>query len=416
MIWLFLGCLILFQSKLVIISTLFHFAHSLWHQLHDHYSQIDGHRIYQLTTDIVHLKQANGSIEVYYHKLKGLWDELDALEAPYNCTCKCVCENGKTNGERDQRKRLIQFLMGLDESYTNIRGQILLLQPLPMVAKAYSMLRQEEKQRKVPKQTTQSIPFALNTYRNQNTNDSSRTEATRSARTRQSTNQTPNRISTFKPGVICGNCFKEGHTKEECYKLVGYPIGHPLHNKYQPPQRRSNNTKNHASSSQSRHKIVNMTMNEPLSNSMMNLPPDYSVTARMDQLQNQLNQVLLMMQNNSEASTSGSCNFMAGKRLIATYITKHKEVWIIDSGATDHICISISLMHNIITHITPIIIHLPNGQTVACNTIGSVTLQSNITLHNVLYIPTFTYNLISISKILQHTLKSITFTRNSCTF
>lgn len=152
-----------------------------------------------------------------------------------------------------------------------------------------------------------------------------------------------------------------------------------------------------------------MTMNEdtplePLSNSMMNLPPDYSVIARMDQLQNQLNQVLLMMQNNSEASTSGSCNFMAGKRLIATYITKHKEVWIIDSEATDHICISITLMHNIITHITPIIIHLPNGQTVACNTIGSVILQSNITLHNVLYIPTFNYNLISISKILQHTL------------
>ncbi|GKB54380.1 cysteine-rich receptor-like protein kinase 8 [Tanacetum coccineum] len=31
------------------------------------------------------------------------------------------------NGERDYRKRLIQFLMGLDESYSNIRGQILLI-------------------------------------------------------------------------------------------------------------------------------------------------------------------------------------------------------------------------------------------------------------------------------------------------
>ncbi|GJV13450.1 cysteine-rich receptor-like protein kinase 8 [Tanacetum coccineum] len=92
----------------------------------------------------------NSSVEVYYHKLKGLWDELDALEAPYTCTCKFVCANGKTNGERDQRKRLIQFLMGLDESYTNLRGQILLLQPLPIVAKAYNMLRQEEKQKETP--------------------------------------------------------------------------------------------------------------------------------------------------------------------------------------------------------------------------------------------------------------------------
>ncbi|GKA97177.1 cysteine-rich receptor-like protein kinase 8 [Tanacetum coccineum] len=141
-----------------------HSTHSLWHQLHDHYSQLDGHRIYQLHNDIVHLKQMNCSVEVYYHKLKGPWDELDALEAPNNCTCKCVCENGKTNRERDQRKRLIKFLIGLDESYTNIRGQILLLQPLPIVAKAYSMLRHKEKQREVPKQTTSSVSFALNTY------------------------------------------------------------------------------------------------------------------------------------------------------------------------------------------------------------------------------------------------------------
>ncbi|GJY23174.1 hypothetical protein Tco_0396832 [Tanacetum coccineum] len=75
------------------------------------------------------------------------WDEYNALEAPYMCTCVCNCNNGRINGERDQRKGLIQFLMGLDESYSNIRGQILLMQPLPSAAKAYTMVRQEEKQR-----------------------------------------------------------------------------------------------------------------------------------------------------------------------------------------------------------------------------------------------------------------------------
>lgn len=103
-----------------------HSASDLWNELQEHYSQLDGHRIFQITTDVKQLKQANCNIEVYYHKLKGLWDELDALEAPYACTCSCTCENGKLNGEREQRKRLIQFLMGLDESYTNLRGQILL--------------------------------------------------------------------------------------------------------------------------------------------------------------------------------------------------------------------------------------------------------------------------------------------------
>ncbi|GKB55275.1 cysteine-rich receptor-like protein kinase 8 [Tanacetum coccineum] len=81
----------------------------------------------------------NCSVEVYYHKLKGFWDEYDVLEAPYMCTCVCNYNNRRINGERDQRKRLIQFLMGLDESYSNIRGQILLMQPLPSTTKAYTM-------------------------------------------------------------------------------------------------------------------------------------------------------------------------------------------------------------------------------------------------------------------------------------
>ena len=101
-------------------------ASELWNELQDHYSQLDGHRIYQLSNEIAQLKQENCSIEVFYQRLKGFWDEMDALEAPYICTCNCTCENGRLNGARENRKRLIQFLMGLDDSYTNLRGQILL--------------------------------------------------------------------------------------------------------------------------------------------------------------------------------------------------------------------------------------------------------------------------------------------------
>ncbi|GJS46758.1 cysteine-rich receptor-like protein kinase 8 [Tanacetum coccineum] len=60
-----------------------------------------------LSNDIIQLKQDNCTVEVYYYKLKGLWDEFDALEAPYLCLCLCNYANGRINGERDQRKRLI---------------------------------------------------------------------------------------------------------------------------------------------------------------------------------------------------------------------------------------------------------------------------------------------------------------------
>ncbi|GJZ63297.1 cysteine-rich receptor-like protein kinase 8 [Tanacetum coccineum] len=207
-------------------------ATALWSELNEHYSQLDGHRIYQVSNDIANMKQGNTTIELYYHKLKGLWDELDALEAPYACVCPCDCTNGRKNSERDQRKRLIQFLIGLDESYTNVRGQILLIQPLPLVSKAYSVLRQEEMQRDIPKPTL-TIPTTLNTtsnYRPLNTN-----------RNTQSTKSNPVvRRSSFRKGIYCTNCKKEGHYREECYKIVGYPPGHPLHKKYVPPPQRNN--------------------------------------------------------------------------------------------------------------------------------------------------------------------------------
>ena len=80
-------------------------ACDLWNELQEHYSQLDGHRIYQITQDLVQLKQNNTAIEIYYHKLKGLWDEFDSLESPYLCVCDCTCENGRINSEREIRER-----------------------------------------------------------------------------------------------------------------------------------------------------------------------------------------------------------------------------------------------------------------------------------------------------------------------
>ena len=201
-------------------------ASALWGELNEHYAQWDGHRIYQVSNEIANLKQENTTIELYYHKLKGLWDELDALEAPYACVCRCDCTNGRTNRERDQRKRLIQFLMGLDECYTNIRGQILLIQPLPQVSKACSMLRQEEKQRDIPKPIL-NIPTALNTTNHYKSNTNQLKPNTNS-HSQSSASATNTRKTPFRKGVYCTNCNKEGHKGDECYKIVGYPPGHPL--------------------------------------------------------------------------------------------------------------------------------------------------------------------------------------------
>ena len=65
-----------------------------------------------------------------------MWDELGSYN---DAICTCEANN--------KRRKLMQFLMGLNESYSVVRGQLLLMNPLPDVSQAYSSIIREEKQR-----------------------------------------------------------------------------------------------------------------------------------------------------------------------------------------------------------------------------------------------------------------------------
>ncbi|GJS52323.1 cysteine-rich receptor-like protein kinase 8 [Tanacetum coccineum] len=93
------------------------------------------------------------------NKLKIVTGEM--IEPTVNQKKEHCCENGKNNGDKEQRKRLIKFLMGLDECYSNLRGQILLLQPLPLVAKAYGMVQNKNKEENIEKKKMTNTPFSI---------------------------------------------------------------------------------------------------------------------------------------------------------------------------------------------------------------------------------------------------------------
>ena len=65
-----------------------------------------------------------------------MWDEL----ASYNTA---------THGAQQDQQKLMQFFMGLNESYSSIRRQILLMNPLPSVRQSASSLRRTQ-QRNLP--------------------------------------------------------------------------------------------------------------------------------------------------------------------------------------------------------------------------------------------------------------------------
>lgn len=115
----------------------------VWNELHERFSGVNGHRIYQLLKDTHTLEQENRSVEIYFHRLKSLRDEYGVLEPTVNC----VCGAHKVQEEREQRRKLIQFLMDLHDSYATTRGQILMMDLLPSVTQAFSLVKQDEKQR-----------------------------------------------------------------------------------------------------------------------------------------------------------------------------------------------------------------------------------------------------------------------------
>ena len=85
--------------------------------------------------------------------------------------------------------------------------------------------------------------------------------------------------------------------------------------------------------------------------------------------------------------------------------------WILDSGANDHICSS--LTHFTSYHqINPISVKLPNASKVIENYFGSVFI--NHVLDNVLYIPNFIFNLLSVAKLIDNLSCVIIFYSNGC--
>ena len=118
-------------------------AQEIWCELRERFAQQNGPRIYELKRALNNLTQGEDTSSVYYGKLKTLWDEL----AVYESIPPCSCGNMATLTERYQRDCVIQFLMGLNDSYSNIRDQVMMLEPLPAVNKMLSDIQQQERQR-----------------------------------------------------------------------------------------------------------------------------------------------------------------------------------------------------------------------------------------------------------------------------
>ncbi|KAG8381233.1 hypothetical protein BUALT_Bualt06G0101200 [Buddleja alternifolia] len=108
----------------------------------------------------------------------------------------------------------MQFLMGLNDNFKPIRGQILLMKPLPSIEDAYCMIQQEERQMDM-----HSFSSAMDNSAFMVSNNSSKVWN----HNNQASSGTQVWNSVNKKNLWCEHCQTTGHTQAKCFRLHGFP-------------------------------------------------------------------------------------------------------------------------------------------------------------------------------------------------
>lgn len=105
----------------------------------------------------------------YFTKFKALWDEFINHQPLTVCTCAFTSGSKSSQLDAQHKEHAFCFLMGLNDSYGNIIGQILLIEPFPSVIKVCSLILQEEKRRGISHGVNMVYPVEATTmYANNN--------------------------------------------------------------------------------------------------------------------------------------------------------------------------------------------------------------------------------------------------------
>ncbi|CAN6679030.1 unnamed protein product [Malus baccata var. baccata] len=120
-------------------------ARQMWLDLQERFSHVNIVQLFHIENEIHGCVQGNMTVSSYFTKLKGLWDERDVL-----CSIPaCSCDTKKEIISYVETQKTMKFLMGLNDSYSTVRSNTLLLEPLPTVNKAYSLVLRHERQAEV---------------------------------------------------------------------------------------------------------------------------------------------------------------------------------------------------------------------------------------------------------------------------
>ncbi|XP_021770436.1 uncharacterized protein LOC110734579 [Chenopodium quinoa] len=313
---------------------------------------------------------------------ESVWDAIDeANPLPY-CTCNnYTCNLTKKIFERHQAKMVIQFMMKLSDKFGKIRGNMLMMPTLPKITEAYRMFAQEEKHREIAQLSNnpESMAFLAEKRKFRNFQKQNNYSQFRNFAGEQKID---------KPGsrYYCTHCEIPGHSIHRCFKLKGFP-----------PSFKGFKDKRVAAMSFSETEDMDEQLAKPIT------------VAQYNQI---MTAFATLNRTDSKAESSKSMVMMVGN---ICFLSCSDSKWLLDSGATDHICsdIKIFIEYKVASNMTKYITIL-DGSRVLVKHIGVVKLNNDIFLHNVLHVPDFKFNLISMHKLCKDLMCELHFTHDRC--
>ncbi|XP_076945441.1 uncharacterized protein LOC143616514 [Bidens hawaiensis] len=122
----------------------------MWNDLLERFGKESAPRVYELKQLLSLTKQDGTSVSAYYTRLRAIRDEIRSVFPTPRCSCGgCKCGITKTVCDLRDKERLYEFLLGLDNYYSTIRTQLLVMKPTPTLGEAYRLVSEDEQQKAV---------------------------------------------------------------------------------------------------------------------------------------------------------------------------------------------------------------------------------------------------------------------------
>ncbi|KAL2236191.1 UNVERIFIED_CONTAM: Retrovirus-related Pol polyprotein from transposon RE1 [Sesamum indicum] len=257
------------------------------------------------------------------------------------------------------------------------------MEPRPDLNKAYSIVLNVEKQREVNFGQPQTTPnMAMQAFKKQ--------EAPR--------NFWKKRPTVDKRSLVCKHCGKTGHLKEGCFEIHGYLDW------YKPLQEQKKNNLTIPNRS-----VIAMNAETERANNTVD------GKAMSNLIRTEFHRLFEELRSQNTGTMQPDKYEFSGKTFEHNSLNSSKsDLWIVDSGATAHICNNHSLFDTAENYAQDTYIHLADGNKHLIKYSGNVKLNDKLSLKNTLHVPDLKFNLLSVSKLCSCSSIRLKFSKSYC--